>query len=175
MREARADDAHVHDAQGDEARAEEPQAENARPNDIVVEAAGLVKQFGRATALGGLDLVVRRGEVHGFLGPNGAGKSTTLRILLGLARASAGRVAVFGRDPWRDAVQLHARIDGRRCQRVSEVEGSAVEGSAVEGSEASTIDRAVTQFLRDGVYIQVEQLDFPTDGLLPSIVDELWG
>jgi len=101
MREARADD---------EARAEEPQAENARPNDIVVEVAGLVKQFGRATALGGLDLVVRRGEVHGFLGPNGAGKSTTLRILLGLARASAGRVAVFGRDPWRDAVQLHARI-----------------------------------------------------------------
>ena len=165
MREARADDAHVHDAQGDEARAEEPQAENARPNDIVVEAAGLVKQFGRATALGGLDLVVRRGEVHGFLGPNGAGKSTTLRILLGLARASAGRVTVFGRDPWRDAVQLHARIDGRRCQRVSEV----------EGSEASTIDRAVTQFLRDDVYIQVEQLDFPTDGLLPSIVDELWG
>jgi ABC-2 type transport system ATP-binding protein len=79
-------------------------------DDIVIEAAGLEKRFGRATALAGLDLVVRRGEVHGFLGPNGAGKSTTLRILLGLARASAGRVAVLSRDPWRDAVQLHGRI-----------------------------------------------------------------
>ena len=78
--------------------------------DIVVEAAGLEKRFGRATALAGLDLEVRRGEIHGFLGPNGAGKSTTIRVLLGLARASAGRVAVFDRDPWRDAVALHARI-----------------------------------------------------------------
>jgi len=64
-----------------------------------------------------------------------------------------------------DGYRCEDALDGRRCQRVSEV----------EGSEASTIDRAVTQFLRDDVYIQVEQLDFPTDGLLPSIVDELWG
>jgi ABC-2 type transport system ATP-binding protein len=79
-------------------------------DDVVVEAAGLEKRFGRVTALGGLDLEVRRGEVHGFLGPNGAGKSTTIRVLLGLARASAGIVSVFGRDPWRDAVALHSRI-----------------------------------------------------------------
>jgi ABC-2 type transport system ATP-binding protein len=84
--------------------------DDARTHDTVVEAAGLEKRFGRATALAGLDLQVRRGEVHGFLGPNGAGKSTTIRVLLGLARASAGSVTVFGRDPWRDAVALHARI-----------------------------------------------------------------
>jgi ABC-2 type transport system ATP-binding protein len=48
--------------------------------------------------------------VHGFLGPNGAGKSTTIRILLGLARASGGSAKVFGRDPWSDAVELHRRI-----------------------------------------------------------------
>ncbi len=51
---------------------------------------GLVKDFGRTRALNGLDLTVRPGEVHGFLGPNGSGKSTTIRILLGLLRASAG-------------------------------------------------------------------------------------
>jgi len=84
--------------------------DDVRTQDIVVETAGLEKHFGRVTALAGLDLAVRRGEVHGFLGPNGAGKSTTIRVLLGLARASAGRVTVFGRDPWRDAVALHARI-----------------------------------------------------------------
>jgi len=49
-----------------------------------------VKRFGRTTALDGLDLEVRTGEVHGLLGPNGAGKSTTIRVLLGLLRADAG-------------------------------------------------------------------------------------
>ncbi|KAA0917189.1 ABC transporter ATP-binding protein [Dietzia sp. ANT_WB102] len=76
----------------------------------VVRVEGLVKTFGGARALDGLDLDVRRGEVHGFLGPNGSGKSTTIRILLGLMRADAGRVTVFGGDPWRDAVELHARM-----------------------------------------------------------------
>ena len=84
--------------------------DDARGHDIVVEAAGLEKRFGRVTALAGLDLRVLRGEVHGFLGPNGAGKSTTIRVVLGLARASAGSVTVFDRNPWRDAVGLHARI-----------------------------------------------------------------
>ena len=44
-------------------------------------ASGLVKSFGSARALDGLDLEVATGEVHGFLGPNGSGKSTTIRIL----------------------------------------------------------------------------------------------
>ena len=61
-------------------------------------------------ALDGLDLTVEAGQVHGFLGPNGAGKSTTLRILLGLARASGGVAEVFGRDPWREAPSLHRRL-----------------------------------------------------------------
>ncbi|TAM70812.1 MAG: ABC transporter ATP-binding protein [Microbacteriaceae bacterium] len=76
----------------------------------MIETVGLEKRFGRVRALDGLHLSVNAGEVHGFLGPNGAGKSTTIRVLLGLARASAGRVTVFDRDPWRDAVPLHQRI-----------------------------------------------------------------
>ncbi|MEV5540573.1 ABC transporter ATP-binding protein [Saccharopolyspora shandongensis] len=71
---------------------------------------GLVKEFGRTTALDGLDLAVRTGEVHGFLGPNGAGKSTTIRILLGLLRADAGTARLLGGDPWRDATSLHRRL-----------------------------------------------------------------
>ncbi|MGW5648785.1 ATP-binding cassette domain-containing protein [Saccharopolyspora sp. NPDC003752] len=71
---------------------------------------GLVKEFGRTTALNGLDLAVRTGEVHGFLGPNGAGKSTTIRILLGLLRADAGSARLLGGDPWRDATSLHRRL-----------------------------------------------------------------
>ena len=75
----------------------------------VIRIRGLVKTFGPTRALDGLDLTVRRGEVHGFLGPNGSGKSTTIRILLGLMRADAGHVSLLGHDPWRDAVALHAR------------------------------------------------------------------
>jgi ABC-2 type transport system ATP-binding protein len=75
-----------------------------------IEAAGLIKSFGRARALDGLDLTVAEGEVHGFLGPNGAGKSTTIRVLLGLLRARGGHATVLGRDPWRDAVAIHRDI-----------------------------------------------------------------
>jgi len=70
----------------------------------------LVKTFGRTRALDGLDLTVETGEVHGFLGPNGAGKSTTIRILLGLLRADAGRARLLGGDPWRDVATLHRRL-----------------------------------------------------------------
>jgi ABC-2 type transport system ATP-binding protein len=76
----------------------------------VIAASGLVKTFGTARALDGLDLEVAPGEVHGFLGPNGAGKSTTIRVLLGLLRADGGSVRLLGGDPWRDAVALHRRL-----------------------------------------------------------------
>lgn len=75
-----------------------------------ITVAGLHKSFGRTHALDGLDLAVEAGEVHGFLGPNGAGKSTAIRVLLGLLRADAGATRLLGRDPWRDAVELHRRI-----------------------------------------------------------------
>jgi ABC-2 type transport system ATP-binding protein len=75
-----------------------------------IEIRGLRKSFGRTTALDGLDLEVRAGEVHAFLGPNGAGKTTTIRILLGLLRKDAGQAELLGGDPWRDAVTLHRRL-----------------------------------------------------------------
>jgi ABC-2 type transport system ATP-binding protein len=76
----------------------------------VIRAQGLTKIFGSVHALDGLDLEVTPGEVHGFLGPNGAGKSTTIRIVLGLIRASGGHVELFGGDPWRQAATLHERL-----------------------------------------------------------------
>jgi len=75
-----------------------------------ISISGLVKSFGPARALDGLDLSVETGDVHGFLGPNGAGKSTTIRILLGLLSADAGAVRLLGGDPWADAVALHRRL-----------------------------------------------------------------
>lgn len=78
--------------------------------DSAIDVQALVKRFGSFTALNGIDLQVRTGEVHGFLGPNGAGKSTTIRVLLGLLRADGGHVTLLGGDPWRDVVTLHRRL-----------------------------------------------------------------
>ena len=80
------------------------------PAGPAIEIAGLVKDFKKARALDGVDLVVPEGSVFGFLGPNGAGKTTTLRILAGLARPTAGEARVFGHDTTRDADAVHALI-----------------------------------------------------------------
>src|SRR5918998_1139042 len=77
--------------------------------DAAVRTNNLTKRYGRVLALDGLTLKVPAGEVFGFLGPNGAGKSTTIRLLLGLARPSAGHVSIFGKDA-RDVARTHRSI-----------------------------------------------------------------
>jgi ABC-2 type transport system ATP-binding protein len=68
----------------------------------IAEISGVTKTFGPVTALAGLDLAIVRGQLLALLGPNGAGKTTAVRLLLGLASATRGKVRVFGNDP-RDA------------------------------------------------------------------------
>lgn len=70
--------------------------------DCSLEARRVSKRYDRVEALAGVDLTARPGEVHGILGPNGAGKTTLLRILLGLVKADAGTVRLFGShlDAW---------------------------------------------------------------------------
>ncbi len=64
-----------------------------------IEVRGLVKRYGELTAVAGVDLTVRAGDVYGYLGPNGAGKTTSLRMMLGLIRPTEGHVKLFGLDP----------------------------------------------------------------------------
>ena len=63
-----------------------------------VRASGLVKRFESTTAVDGVEVIVRPGEVRGLLGPNGAGKTTLLQLLFGLIRPDAGRVELLGRQ-----------------------------------------------------------------------------
>jgi ABC-2 type transport system ATP-binding protein len=65
---------------------------------LAVEASGLVKRFGKTTAVAGVDLAVPRGAVYGVLGPNGAGKTTVVRMLATLLRPDAGEARVMGHD-----------------------------------------------------------------------------
>ncbi len=64
-----------------------------------IECRGLTKSYGSLTAVGALDLEVAAGSVTGFLGPNGAGKSTVIKMLMGLARPTAGEACVLGASP----------------------------------------------------------------------------
>jgi ABC-2 type transport system ATP-binding protein len=82
---------------------------------LVIETTGLRKEFrtrrGRhIVAVHDLDLAVPAGGVHGFLGPNGSGKTTTIRMLLGLARASKGEMRLFGEPVPRHLPQVMGRI-----------------------------------------------------------------
>jgi oleandomycin transport system ATP-binding protein len=75
-----------------------------------IEATGLVKRFGKTTALAGVDLTARPGRVLGVLGPNGAGKTTAVRILATLLRPDAGQASVCGYDVLHDAHRVRQLI-----------------------------------------------------------------
>jgi ABC-2 type transport system ATP-binding protein len=68
------------------------------PAELVLEARGLVKDYSRARAVDGIDVVVRAGERVALLGPNGAGKTTTLLMILGVVRPDSGSVRICGFD-----------------------------------------------------------------------------
>jgi ABC-2 type transport system ATP-binding protein len=91
--------------------------------DTAVSAAGLRKSYGPVTAVAGIDLDIRRGEVFALLGPNGAGKTTTVEILEGYRRRDGGTVAVLGEDPASGGRPWRARI-GIVLQHVAEAEAA---------------------------------------------------
>ncbi len=81
-----------------------------REGEPVVSVAGLSKDFGDRRAVDDISFTISSGECVGFLGPNGAGKTTTINILLGLARKSAGRINLLGREIPEKHRQVKRRI-----------------------------------------------------------------
>jgi len=83
-------------------------------SEPLVAARGLSKRFGPTQALAGVDLAVPAGAVLAVLGPNGAGKTTLLRLVAGLARPSAGRLAVAGERAGRPAARARVGLVGHQ-------------------------------------------------------------
>src|SRR4051794_5756198 len=81
-----------------------------KASSAAVVTQGLGKSFGTRKALDGVDLEVPRGVAFGFLGANGAGKTTLIRLLLGLARPTAGTMSLLGHDVPGDAAAALARV-----------------------------------------------------------------
>ncbi|MFT8878351.1 MAG: ABC transporter ATP-binding protein [Oenococcus sp.] len=70
----------------------------------------LQKNFGKTQALKDISFDVHKGEVFAFIGPNGAGKSTTIRIALGLLKKSGGEISLFGKDVFKNPVEIHKNL-----------------------------------------------------------------
>lgn len=78
--------------------------------NLVIRTEGLAKVYGDVHAVRSLDLAVPRNAIFGFLGPNGAGKTTTMKMLLGLARPTAGRGHIFGHDIVSESLVIRKRV-----------------------------------------------------------------
>jgi phospholipid/cholesterol/gamma-HCH transport system ATP-binding protein len=83
-------------------------------DEVVIRVEGLITRFGANTIHEGVDLEVRRGEVHAVVGGSGSGKSVLLRTIIGLNPAAAGKIEIFGKDvaklSGRERRQLEARF-----------------------------------------------------------------
>jgi ABC-2 type transport system ATP-binding protein len=90
----------------------------------MIEAEGLTKRYGDTVAVDNLSFSVAPGKITGFLGPNGAGKTTTMRLILGLDRATSGRVTIDGK-PFNQADQPMRRV------------GALLDAKAVHGGRSA--------------------------------------
>jgi ABC-2 type transport system ATP-binding protein len=79
-------------------------------NGSAIVVNGLMKKFDDVTAVNGLNLEVRKGEMFGFLGPNGAGKTTTINMLCGLLKPTAGTATVAGHDVSQEPTKMKEHI-----------------------------------------------------------------
>jgi ABC-2 type transport system ATP-binding protein len=79
-------------------------------NSLVIETHNLSKAYNGVQALSDLNLKVQQHSIFGFLGPNGAGKSTTIKLLLGLAKPTAGSARIFGYDIQRQSIEIRQKV-----------------------------------------------------------------
>ena len=78
-------------------------------NELAIDTKDLAKTYADIHAVSGINLTVPRGSIYGFLGRNGAGKTTTIKMLLGLARPTAGSARVFGMDALDERIAIRQR------------------------------------------------------------------
>ena len=169
-------------------------------SDVVISTSGLTCRYGDFTAVGGVDLTVRRGELYALLGTNGAGKTTTLEVLEGHRVADGGAVEVLGGDPTdrsrtrrrlgmmlqdsglapeltvRESVLLTGAISGRDddVDRVLGLVGidhkARSRVAQLSGGERRRVDFAAAVWGTPELVF----LDEPTTGLDPAARDALW-
>jgi ABC-2 type transport system ATP-binding protein len=166
----------------------------------VIVAKDLSRSYGSRRGISDVNLTINSGEIFGFLGPNGAGKSTTIRVLMGLLRASAGSAMIFGKDCWRDGqdirrdvgyvagdVRLYSWLTTRRGLKIiSKIQGRDLLPKGLQLAERFCLEpdlvvRKMSRGNRQKVALVLALahspktiiLDEPTSGLDPLMQDAL--
>jgi ABC-2 type transport system ATP-binding protein len=114
----------------------------------VIEARGLTKQYGSKKAVDDISFDVRPGIVTGFLGPNGAGKSTTMRLIVGLDRATSGSVTVNGKSYAKLRSPLHeigVLLDAKAVHTGRTAENHLLALAATHGIHRKRVDQVIAQ------------------------------
>ncbi len=101
--------------------------------EYAIEIESLVKKFDNLTAVNGVNLKIKKGEIFGLLGPNGAGKSTTLNMILGLLEPTSGRIFVNGTDMHKNPLAARNEIGIVTQETVVEPELTAEQNLMIFG------------------------------------------
>lgn len=166
----------------------------------VIVAEDLCRTYGSRRGISDVNLTINPGEIFGFLGPNGAGKSTTIRVLMGLLRATSGSARIFGKDCWRAGpairqdvgyvagdVRLYSWLTTRRgLQMLSKIRGRDLMPDGLKLAERFRLEpdlvvRKMSRGNRQKVALvlalahspRLVILDEPTSGLDPLMQDTL--
>lgn len=166
----------------------------------VIVAEDLCRTYGSRRGINDVNLTIHPGEIFGFLGPNGAGKSTTIRVLMGLLRATSGSARIFGKDCWNEGptirrdlgyvagdVRLYPWLTTRRgLQMISKIHGRDLLPNGLKLAERFRLEpdlvvRKMSRGNRQKVAIvlalahspKMVILDEPTSGLDPLMQDAL--
>jgi sodium transport system ATP-binding protein len=120
---------------------------------VMLRAHGLRKQFGAVTAVDGISLEIRAGEIVGFLGPNGAGKTTTLRMLAGILTPTEGEIYLRDWNTHEHPLEVRRRIgflsgDTQLYQRLTPREVMAYFGRLNDMKESRIAER-ITRLVAD--------------------------
>lgn len=103
--------------------------------EYILETRGLTRQFGGLTAVGDLDISIRRGSIHSLIGPNGAGKTTTVNMITGIDHPTSGTILFNGEDISRtNTWDLVRKGISRTYQHVRLFQGISVIENVVMGT-----------------------------------------
>ena len=117
----------------------------------VIKTENLTKVFGAFTAVDGVSLEIKEGEIYGFLGPNGSGKTTVIKMLCGLLIPNGGEASVLGFDVVRDGEAIRERV-GYMSQKFSLYEDLSVAENlyfygSIYGLKAERLEKRVAFLL----------------------------
>lgn len=117
--------------------------------EYVIQSEGLIRRFGELTAVDGLSVKVRKGEIYGFLGPNGAGKTTTIRLLTTMDLPDEGRISIGGHDTKGDFISARRLIGVIQQQHSLEKDISVRENIIYHGLMQNLSRRTIEERMKE--------------------------